>query len=75
MASLMILVKSSAWSAKPMVEKENGTENKLKKIYCTSKYIVIKIVHIKQIILLIFLSNALVKVVSKKGMGSVKMIK
>ena len=36
-ASLIILVKSNAWLAKLIVENENGTENKLKNIYCTSK--------------------------------------
>ena len=34
--SNMILVKSRAWSAKPIVENENGTENNLKNTNCTS---------------------------------------
>ena len=34
--SIIMLVKSNAWSAKPIVENENGTENNLKNTNCTS---------------------------------------
>ena len=75
MASLIILVKSKAWSARPIVEKLNGTENNLWKINCTSKYTVMIPIKIKLFILLIILGNILVNKVINKINGKVNINK